>query len=387
MTGSHTPIPQMSFSTEQLTGGPFAQVPPWQVPASVQGSMSSHWAPSLPGVSTHLSCEMSQLAMWQASLGAQYVGVPVHTPLLQLSFWVQNLPSSQAASSLAGPFTQAPFTQVPVLHWSANAAHSAEVVQAPEAPPAPELLDEPPLPEAEASVVSVPLAQARGTTATAATRLNKDKCWIEAGLRIPEHLLSKAAYPTAARGPADRKRAPRTEEEETMKRTALFQGLRRGAVAGLFALVACSGGTEPPKDPPLPADPPQPTTTSAGQGAATDDISVAEGLINKEKFDEAKAHLEKTVQSHPSAKAHFYLGVVREKTNDKKGAEESYKEAIKLDPKFVDASSNLAALYLDDKRPAEAVAVLKAAAAKVPGDPLLARSLAFAYSANGDVAN
>ena len=171
-----------------------------------------------------------------------------------------------------------------------------------------------------------------------------------------------------------------------MKRTALFQGVRRGAFAVFFALAACSGGTEPPKDPPLTADPPA-GSTSADQGAAEGDVTRGEELINHGKFEEAKAELEKALQRHPSARAHFGMGVVREKMKDTKGAEESYKEALKLDPGHAEASGNLAALYMDDKRPAEAIAVLKAATAKAPKEVQLMRNLAYAYALSGDVAN
>src|SRR5262249_17871458 len=158
------------------------------------------------------------------------------------------------------------------------------------------------------------------------------------------------------------------------------------AGVALFALAACAGGPEQVKDPPLTADPPA-GSSSPDEGAATTELQRGEEFIKHEKFDEAKTHIEAALKSHPSARAHFDMGVVREKTKDLKGAEESYKEAIKLDPKLSDASLNLAALYLDGKRPDEAIAVLKAASAKAPDDERLHQNLAYAYGLKGDVEN
>src|SRR5262249_44711887 len=151
----------------------------------------------------------------------------------------------------------------------------------------------------------------------------------------------------------------RTEEDETMKRTALFEGVRRCAGVALFALAACAGGPEQVKDPPLTADPPA-GSSSAEDGAAATELQRAEEFITHEKYDEARSQIEAALKRRPTARAHFDMGVVREKTKDLKGAEESYKEALKLDPKLSDAALNLAALYLDGKRADDAIALLKA---------------------------
>src|SRR5262249_53827127 len=157
-----------------------------------------------------------------------------------------------------------------------------------------------------------------------------------------DHLAPKPAYPTAARA-----RARRMEEDCTMKRTALFHGVKRGAFAVLIALAACGGGGEKVKDPPLTADPPA-GSGSVDEGAATRELQRGEEFIKLEKYADAKSHIEAALQSHPSARAHFDMGVIREKTKDLKGAEESYKEALKLEPKYADAAVYLAAIYLGD---------------------------------------
>lgn len=173
-----------------------------------------------------------------------------------------------------------------------------------------------------------------------------------------------------------------------MKRTALFQSMRRGAGAALVALAACGGGAEPPKDPPLTADPPLSSsgTSGAEEGAATTELQRGIGFIKAEKYEEAKSHLEAAMKTRPSSEASFYMGVALEKTGDRKGAEASYKEALKIDPQMADAAANLAALYLDDPpRPDEAIALLKGATEKVPNDARLRQNLAYAYSLKGDV--
>jgi Flp pilus assembly protein TadD len=171
---------------------------------------------------------------------------------------------------------------------------------------------------------------------------------------------------------------------ESMKRTEPFGVARRMAWAALLALAACAG-TDPPREPQLIADPPI-GSTSADQGAAQTEIQRGVAFIKLEKYDEAKAHLELAMKSHPSAEAAFYLGVAREKTNDRAGAEASYKQALKLDGRFAEAAANLAALYLDDPpRPDDAIAVLKEASERVPGDARLLQNLAYAYGLKGDV--
>jgi len=175
------------------------------------------------------------------------------------------------------------------------------------------------------------------------------------------------------------------EEDETMMWTARFQGVWRGACVVLIALAGCGGGGAEVKDPPLTADPPA-GSGSPDEGAATTELQRGEEFIKLEKYAEAKGHIEAALKGHPSARAHFDMGVILEKTKDTKGAEESYKAALKLEPKFADAAVYLAAIYLGDPpRPDEAIGVLKEASAKVPDDVRLRENLAFAYGLKGDV--
>ncbi len=79
--------------------------------------------------------------------------------------------------------------------------------------------------------------------------------------------------------------------------------------------------------------------------------------------------------------------MIKEKQRDLPGAEESYKKALALDGRLIEAATNLSAIYLEDPpRPDEAIAVLQAAQAKSPGDARLSQNLAFALGLKGDVA-
>jgi Tfp pilus assembly protein PilF len=155
-------------------------------------------------------------------------------------------------------------------------------------------------------------------------------------------------------------------------------------IAGLV-LSGCSAAPPPPSEP-LTADPPL-GSTSADTGVAETELERGIAYLKNERPEEAKTHLEKSLQLKPSGDANYYLGLAREKLNDKPGAEEAYKKALAIDGKLAEAAANLGAIYLDDPpRPDEAIAVLQAALAKSPGDARLGQNLAYAYGLKGDVA-
>lgn len=152
----------------------------------------------------------------------------------------------------------------------------------------------------------------------------------------------------------------------------------------VLALTACSAPLPPPSEP-LTADPPI-GSTSPDDGAADTELSRGIAYLKNERPEDAKTHLEKSLEVKPSADAHYYLGLAKEKLKDLSGAEESYKKALAIDGKLAEAAANLGAIYLDDPpRPDEAIAVLQAALAKSPGDARLAQNLAYAFGLKGDV--
>ena len=63
VTGSHTPTEHSPSRNEQSMGLPLLQVPLEQTPHAVQGSPSSHCAPSLPGAAPQPLVTGSQTPM------------------------------------------------------------------------------------------------------------------------------------------------------------------------------------------------------------------------------------------------------------------------------------------------------------------------------------
>lgn len=165
----------------------------------------------------------------------------------------------------------------------------------------------------------------------------------------------------------------------------------RGGIGAAFiiaaAVSACGGQQQPPPEP-LDADPPLGAGEGAATGAAGTELQRGVAYIKNEKYEEAKVHLEKALELTPrSAEAAYYLGLAKEKTGDRPGAEAAYKKALEADGHLTEAALNLAALYLDDPpRPDEAIAVLSAAVEKAPDPARLYQNLAYAYGLKKDVA-
>src|SRR5438445_3415424 len=93
----------------QTTGWLPVQVPLWQVSVCVQALPSLHAVPSAFAGFEHVPLAGSQVpAMWHWSEAEQTTALlPVHTPLSQVSVWVQALPSLHAVpSGLSGSAEQ-----------------------------------------------------------------------------------------------------------------------------------------------------------------------------------------------------------------------------------------------------------------------------------------
>lgn len=163
------------------------------------------------------------------------------------------------------------------------------------------------------------------------------------------------------------------------------------SILALFALsqavlVACP----PPKpvEEPLKADPPvEDPTPAKKKGNPELDRGVA--FIKAGKFKDAEEHLKAAIEFDPkNPECHYYMGVVLDQTGgDAARAEEHYKTALSIDPNFVDASVNLAAIYLSEPaRPDEALPLLSKALEKSPNDPVLLTNMGYAYFLKKDVA-
>jgi len=155
-----------------------------------------------------------------------------------------------------------------------------------------------------------------------------------------------------------------------------------------LAASACGGGTPPPEEPELIADPPLGGTEGMTEGAAQTDFQRAVAYIEKEKWAEGKAHLEKVLAASPdNAEAHAYMGLVLEKENDLAGAEKSYLAALERSPGLAAAAQNLSAIYLsaDPPRTDDAIKHLEKAVGKNPSDVGLLRNLGYARALKGDI--
>lgn len=174
-----------------------------------------------------------------------------------------------------------------------------------------------------------------------------------------------------------------------MTTTARPAAQRVLAAVALAACVAACGGAQEPQRDPLLADPPEGSDAAASKGASSTALDRGIAYIKNEKYEEAKQHLVQAIEHEPgSAEAHYYLGLANEKTNDRAGAEASYKKALASDPKLEAAALNLAALYLDEPpRPDDAIAVLSKAIEQAPDRAALHQNLGYAYGLKGDVAN
>lgn len=172
----------------------------------------------------------------------------------------------------------------------------------------------------------------------------------------------------------------------------------RSIGAGLVsvALVALSVGCGTPPASNTPDNPPplDDSGQSAGGGgggqvAKASSAKVQQGIdaIQAKDFRKAKSVLTEAHNAAPGdPQAAFYLGVADEGLGDGQAAADLYRQALKLDPKLLQASMNLSALLLDMKKPAEAVKVVKQGLQSAPKDPGLLMNLALAMEAAGDKA-
>jgi Tfp pilus assembly protein PilF len=141
-------------------------------------------------------------------------------------------------------------------------------------------------------------------------------------------------------------------------------------------------------DPILEADPP-PTEDGKPPGAGQSDFDRGLAYAEKGAFAEAIPHFERAIEARPeNAEAHYNLALCYENTKDVPKAEASYKKAIELDSKLVDARVRLGALYLQDPpRPKEAIAALEPALEMEKPDKTadIRAQLGFAYRLTGQL--
>jgi tetratricopeptide (TPR) repeat protein len=101
-------------------------------------------------------------------------------------------------------------------------------------------------------------------------------------------------------------------------------------------------------------------------------------------FGDARSSFQAAVKKNPNdADALYNLGMTCEKLGDKGAAEAAYASALTAKPDLEAASIDLSALYVDEGRVDEALAVGRAGLAKHPGSSKLHENLATALAARG----
>jgi Flp pilus assembly protein TadD len=158
-------------------------------------------------------------------------------------------------------------------------------------------------------------------------------------------------------------------------------------VASASLAVGCGADPARPRQV-LDADPPLEGPAALEASLASTEVQRGVTYLENGRFEEARVHLEKALTMSPGhAEASFYLGVARERSGDRAGAEQAYKQALAAKPALVEATLNLAALYLDDpSRPDDAIALLKSGLERTAGEPQLLANLGYAQGLRGDLA-
>lgn len=155
----------------------------------------------------------------------------------------------------------------------------------------------------------------------------------------------------------------------------------------VLVLAGCGGPPKPAEEPVVGADGPG-DGGARGKGDGKDasaEIADAEAAVQANDLARAKKAAAAALAKDPkNARGHYYAGLADEGLGDKAAAEKHYRDALAAAPGFADAAVNLSALLLDEKRPADAVAVLKPLAGKLGDDPLFLANYGAALVAAGE---
>ncbi|MBS2015722.1 MAG: tetratricopeptide repeat protein [Deltaproteobacteria bacterium] len=177
-----------------------------------------------------------------------------------------------------------------------------------------------------------------------------------------------------------------------MSPRSIFSSL---SLALAVAAAACGGPDKPPVTPdhdaPPPLDTPPAATSKPGATdgpvatSTSDDVTKGTAAIKAGDWTGARAAFESAIKKNAKqADAHYYLGLVMDKTGDKAAAEKSYRTALELQPDLQEASENLTAILVESKKYDDAIAVARKALAKNAKNSEMALNLAIALSEKGD---
>jgi tetratricopeptide (TPR) repeat protein len=124
-----------------------------------------------------------------------------------------------------------------------------------------------------------------------------------------------------------------------------------------------------------------------GPAAPTNSDDVKKGIaaMKAGNWNAARDAFEAALKKNPKqADAHYYLGLVMDKTGDRAAAEKSYKTALELQPDLQEAAENLTAIYVETQRYDDAIAVAKKSLARNAKNSDMQLNLAVALSGKGD---
>ncbi|HLK39038.1 MAG TPA: tetratricopeptide repeat protein [Polyangiaceae bacterium] len=166
---------------------------------------------------------------------------------------------------------------------------------------------------------------------------------------------------------------------------------RSAAVSTVFAVVvaACGGATPAPQaggaSPSPESSLNEPASPAAPEPAPTAELLAGIKAFDAGNYAEAKRSFEAASKKNPNDYEAFYnLGMTNEKLGDKPGAEAAYKAALAAKPDLDTAAAELTALYVDEGRNDDALAVGRAGLAKHPGSGPLHENLGVALASRGD---
>lgn len=116
-------------------------------------------------------------------------------------------------------------------------------------------------------------------------------------------------------------------------------------------------------------------------------IGIAQSSLSLNQSAEAKAALEPVVHEHPNdGRLHYWLGRALASTSDQRSlAQQSFREAIRLQPDNLEAYVSLSELLIAMQRNDAADQVLVEARARVPDNAAIHRALAHGRLARGDL--
>ncbi|MDH5543238.1 MAG: tetratricopeptide repeat protein [Nitrospinota bacterium] len=113
-------------------------------------------------------------------------------------------------------------------------------------------------------------------------------------------------------------------------------------------------------------------------------IMQGEELFKSQKYEEALAQFNLSKKLNKSARIFVNIGEVHEVKKDYNHATESYKEAVKINPKYIKAYNAAANMFLKLKKSSTALAFLNKAAEISPNNPDRMMQIAKLHLENGD---